>query len=86
MNVGNMKEICMPVIICAYHCYCVVCLSFVVGLNVVSTFMPIKHFSCHISPVLSVQHAGIRSATAQVCSQIQDRSLRERHILAFRDI
>ena len=55
MNVGNMKEICMPVIICAYHCYCVVCLSFVVGLNVVSTFMPIKHFSCHISSVLSVQ-------------------------------
>ena len=48
MNVGNMKEICMPVIICAYHCYCVVCLSFVVGLNVVSTFMPIKHFSCHL--------------------------------------
>ena len=37
------------------NCYRVVCLFFVVGLNVVSTFMPIKHFTCHLSCVLSVQ-------------------------------
>ena len=35
--------------------YLLLCGVFVVELNVVSTFMPIKHFSCHISSVLSVQ-------------------------------
>ena len=40
----------------------------------------LSHFFCFVCT------AGRRSATAQVCSQIQDRSLRERHILAFRDI
>ena len=31
------------------NCYRVVCLFFVVGLNVVSTFIPIKYFTCHLS-------------------------------------